>query len=63
MGEPIKKQICTIRIMFPVDTDEQAIEYKKKIAANLLEIPDAQISLNLMTMPVMPTSPTDNNKG
>jgi len=43
------KQLCTIRIGFPVDTDEQAIEYKKKIAAVLAEIPDAQIQFSLMT--------------
>ncbi|MBA7652688.1 hypothetical protein ES703_60527 [subsurface metagenome] len=45
------KQICTLRIMFPVDTDEQAIEYKKKITAVLAEIPEASIEFRLMTMP------------
>jgi len=43
------KQLCTIRIGFPVDTDEAAIDYKKKIAAVLAEIPDAQIQFSLMT--------------
>ncbi|GAI75664.1 unnamed protein product, partial [marine sediment metagenome] len=42
MGED-KKEICTIRIMFPVESDEKAIEYKRKIAGILSEIPDAQI--------------------
>lgn len=50
MAEP-KKEICTIRIMFPVESDEQAIEYKKKIAALLAEIPDAQLQFSLMNMP------------
>jgi len=44
-------EICSIRIMFPVKSDEQAIEYKKKIAAVLSEIPDAQIQFSLMTKP------------
>ncbi len=46
-----KKEICTIRIMFPVESDEKAIEYKKKIALLLSEIPDAQIQFGLMTPP------------
>lgn len=54
-------EICQIRIMFPVDTDEQAIEYKKKITALLTEIPDAQITFNLMPMPVRsPQRPSNN---
>jgi len=28
-----KKEVCTIRIMFPVESDEQAIDVKKKIKA------------------------------
>ncbi|GAH96919.1 unnamed protein product, partial [marine sediment metagenome] len=37
------KQVCSIRIMFPVDTDEQAIGYKKKIGDVLADIPQARI--------------------
>lgn len=47
-----KKELCTIRIMFPVESDEQAIEYKRKIAAILSEIPDAQIQFSLMNAPI-----------
>lgn len=43
-----KKEICSMRVMFPVDSDEQAIEYKKKITALLAEIPEANIQFNLM---------------
>ena len=50
-----KQEICTIRIMFPVETDEQAIEYKRKIAAVLQDKPDAQIQFSLMDMPVRPS--------
>jgi len=46
-----QKQVCTIRIMFPVESDEQAIEYKRKIATILSEIPDAQIQFSIMSMP------------
>lgn len=46
--EQDKREICTIRIMFPVDSDEQAIDCKKKIAALLAEIPDSQIQFSLM---------------
>jgi hypothetical protein len=37
--------------MFPVASDEQAIEYKKKIAVLLTDIPNAQIQFSLITMP------------
>ncbi|GAI62988.1 unnamed protein product [marine sediment metagenome] len=55
--EQDKKELCTIRIMFPVTSDEQAIEYKRKIAAILSEIPDAQIQFSLMSgRPTIPTT-------
>lgn len=54
MDKP-KGEICTIRIMFPVETDEQAIEYKKKIQAALEDKPDAQIQFSLM--PISPHMP------
>ncbi len=44
-----KEQLCSIRIMFPVKSDEQAFDYKKKISGVLSEIPDAQIQFSLMT--------------
>lgn len=50
MGESVK-QLCTIRILFPVDSDDQAVEYKKKISGLIAEIPDAQIQFTLMTQP------------
>lgn len=47
-------EICSIRIMFPVKSDEAAIEYKKKIAAILADIPDAQIQFSIMSAAPMP---------
>ena len=55
MGEneqnPPQKQVCSIRIMFPVDTDEQAIGYKKKIGDVLADIPQARVEFSLMSVP------------
>lgn len=45
------KEICTLRIMFPIESDEQAIEYKKKVAAVLSDNPEAQIQFSIMSMP------------
>jgi len=57
MAKPPEQEICSIRIMFPVQSDEQAIEYKKKITAILSEIPDVQIQFSLMSgRPTTPTS-------
>lgn len=43
-----KNQICTIRIAFPVETDEQAIAYKKKISEILSSIENARIEFTLL---------------
>lgn len=48
------KQICRITLTFPVDSDDAAIEYKKKIAAIMADLPDSQIQFNLMNMPMRP---------
>ncbi|GAI93124.1 unnamed protein product [marine sediment metagenome] len=45
------QDICTIQIAFPVDTDEQAIEYKKKISEILSNIPNLRIDFSLASMP------------
>ena len=45
--EQDKKEICSIRIMFPVESDEQAIEYKKKITAILVNVLDVQFNFNI----------------
>jgi len=52
-------EICSIRIMFPVSSDEQAIEYKKKIQSVLSDNPDAQIQFSIATVPAkLSMSPT-----
>ena len=47
-------ELCTIRIMFPVDSDEQAIGIKKKIKEILSDKPDAQVQFSIMTGPSQP---------
>lgn len=48
---PTITQVCSIRIMFPVVNDEQAIEYKKKVSIALADIPQARIEFSLITPP------------
>jgi len=45
------QEICTIQIAFAVDSDEQAISYKKKINEVLSDIPNARIEFALTPMP------------
>lgn len=48
MGQ-LKQEVCTIRILFPVVSDEHAVDIKKKIQAMLLEIPETHIQFSLTT--------------
>ena len=45
-------EVCSIRISFPVESDDQAIEYKKKIGEVLAPIPTARIEFTLTTVPI-----------
>lgn len=56
-GEEVttKQQVCSIRIAFPVTSDEAAIEYKKQIDKILADIPDANIQFSILSgRPTMP---------
>lgn len=44
-----KKELCTIRIMFPVDSDAEAIEIKAKVKEVLGDKPDVQIQFAMMS--------------
>ncbi len=46
-----KQELCTIRIMFPVVSDELAINYKKLITDILKDNSDANIQFSIMSMP------------
>jgi len=45
------KEVCSIRIVFPVETDDEAIKYKKAITDILVDIPSAFISFTISTAP------------
>lgn len=51
-----KQEVCTIRIMFPVESDEQAIACKKKLAEALSDISDVVTHFSIGTMPMTPMS-------
>ena len=42
-----QKEVCTIRIMFAVDSDEDAIKCKRKIAEVLKDIPQVRFDFGL----------------
>lgn len=45
-----KTEICTIQVVIAVDSDEQAIDAKKKISAVIADIPDAQMKFSIMNV-------------
>lgn len=51
------KELCTLRLIFPVVSDEQAIEVKSKCRLLLVDIPDAQIHFAIVPMPSVPSMP------
>ena len=50
MDKP-QMEICTIRIMFPIESDEQAIDCKKKIVEVLSDVPNIQTQFMIMSNP------------
>lgn len=57
-----KQELCSIRIVFPVESDDQAIGFKKKITEILSDIPDAAINFSIMTgRPTLPQIPNGPN--
>jgi len=50
-----KQQVCSIRIAFPVTSDDDAIKYKKAIDLIIADIPDANIQFSILSgRPTMP---------
>lgn len=49
-----QKQICQIRIVFPTDSDQEAIDYKKKIADVMIDKSEAIINFSLSNVPPKP---------
>lgn len=54
------KEICIIKLMFPVDSDEQAFNCKKKAGEMLKDIPESQVDFRIISgRPPMPQNPND----
>ncbi|MBA7654885.1 hypothetical protein ES703_62778 [subsurface metagenome] len=45
------QEICTIRIMFPVTTDETAVAIKQELKKALADVPDVHIQFMIMDNP------------
>lgn len=45
-------QACRIIVMFPVESDEQALTVKRHITEALSEIKEAQLDFSIRTMPL-----------
>lgn len=41
------KQLCIVTVMFPVDSDDEAVRIKKEIAAAIVAIPESRIDFRL----------------
>ena len=48
---PPQKQICTIRILLVVDSDEEGLQYKKKVTEIFGSNPDAHVTFGLANNP------------
>ena len=46
------KDVCSITIMFPVESDDAAIEAKKLIGIAIADVPDARIDFRIMPVPM-----------
>lgn len=61
MAEPEQttppKDVCSMRIVFPVESDEQAVSIKKAISNILADIPNAFIAFSLSTPPTSKEPP------
>ena len=49
------KQVCSISITFPIETDDAALVIKKKIDEAMKETTDARVDFRIIKMPVPPT--------
>lgn len=45
-----QKQLCTIKILFPVDSDDTAFCVKKMLGEALKDIPEHHFTFNLMPL-------------
>lgn len=43
-------EVCTITVAFPVGSDDEAIDVKKKIGDLVKDIPDARVDFRIMSL-------------
>lgn len=48
---PPQKELCTMRIAFPVMSDEQALDVKRKIGEILQGVENPQMQFSIMSIP------------
>jgi len=53
--EQDKRELCSITVVLPVETDEQALDIKRKVQTAISDIPEAVIDFRLRTTPTRPT--------
>ena len=58
--EKMASEICSIRIMFPVNSDEEALAVKKKITEAVSNIPDVHTNFSISTLPPKPLTSAPN---
>ena len=46
------RQVCTITIVFPVESDEQAVTVKQQLSAVTATLADVHTDFRIMTVPV-----------
>ena len=44
----VKKELCTLRIMFQVNSDEDALAKKKAVTELFADVPDAEIQFMML---------------
>lgn len=49
-----KQEICTLRIAFPVLSDEHALDIKRQITKALADTSDVAIQFSISNMPMRP---------
>ena len=48
----VKQQLCTITVNTVVESDEQGIEYKKRVSDAFLDNPEVVINFGLQNAPI-----------
>ena len=59
--DQLNQDICSIRIMFPVTSDEQAFELRKSIKLLLPDIPESNFDFRIISGRI-PTLPAQNDR-